>query len=634
MGMQTGLAARRLLVLGALLLCGALAATGLGIWQLQKDALEGTRRDTSNLGVVLAEQTARSLQSVDMVLREIRLKTRSGMLQEAEDPSWSLHQLLAGYARGAPQVDAFVVIGADGRVVGSSRQWPTPEIDAGDRDYFRFGRDNAEDTLFVSRPLMSRGGASWSVFLSRRLSNADGSFGGVVIGSMHLRYFDAFYQAIGLPEAFSITLLRRDGVVLTRYPLAEAQLGSEMPAKSPWHQRVMAGGGNYWSPGFLGAGPRYVSVHPVRDYPVVIDVTVAQDDALETWRRQTAMLAVGAGAMLLFAGLLGWAVVVQFRKVELARRMAAERTRELEEMRGKLEQESHLLQTTLDQMDQGLIMVGPDQRVEICNDRALALLDLPAEFVANRPLFADLLQFQMCRDEFSATDRHLRGQIHAGGLMSVPQTYERERPNGIVLEVRSVPLADGGLVRTFTDITERKKAEERVHYLAHHDDLTRLLNRARFNERLRAASAPTAVPFALLYLDLDHFKEVNDTYGHPAGDRLLQLVSSRLLATVRDGDAVARMGGDEFCILAHDIDTPAECAVLAQRLLKNVIQPYDIDGVRVRIGLSIGIALYPLHAAEPEALMRQADHALYAVKQGGRNTWAVYGTETLEKVSG
>jgi diguanylate cyclase (GGDEF)-like protein len=161
-----------------------------------------------------------------------------------------------------------------------------------------------------------------------------------------------------------------------------------------------------------------------------------------------------------------------------------------------------------------------------------------------------------------------------------------------------------------------------VRFLAHHDGLTRLLNRSRIGDRLDEAVAGRGA-FALLYLDLDHFKEVNDTYGHPVGDRLLQTVSSRLLATVRDGDAVARMGGDEFCIIAHDVGSAEVAGILAQRLLRNVIAPYDIDAVRVRIGLSIGIALFPQHGESAEALMRQADVALYRVKQSGRNTWRV-----------
>ncbi len=402
-----------------------------------------------------------------------------------------------------------------------------------------------------------------------------------------------------------------------------------MPQSSPWYDRVAAGGGTYISPGVFNDRQRFVSVHPVRDYPVVIDVSVTNEAALVTWWRQTITLSVGAAAASLSAIFLGIGLMLQLRAVEQAHTDEAKRAHELEVLKHHLEEESHVLQATLEHMDQGLMMVGADGRVQVCNHRAIAMLDLPSEMMASRPLFQDVLNHQHDKNEFAITDMRLRGRIHADGLLSMPQTYERERPCGMVIEVRSVLLVDGGIVRTYTDITERKRSEERVRYLAHHDSLTRLLNRVRFNDRLEEAVAAHAAnkgQFALLYLDLDQFKTVNDTHGHPIGDHLLQAVASRLIATIRDGDAVARMGGDEFCIIANNIATPEAVSVLAKRLLRIVIEPYDIDSLRVRIGLSIGIALFPDHGSAPDVLMRNADAALYQAKQTGRNTWKI--TET------
>lgn len=619
-------ASRRLFVLGAALLLCMLGAIGLVIRELYNDAISDAGRDTANLGVVLAEQTARSIQSIDMILQEIRQRVESNASTSPDAASFASHRLLASYAEQTPQVDAFVFVGADGNVISTSRQYPTSQISAVDRDYFIHLRDHPQDEVFISRPTMTRGGGSLAIFIARRVTAKDGSFRGIVMGSMHLKYFDTFYRDIGLPYAFSITLLRNDGVLLTRYPTINSLLGSSMPRFSPWYERVAAGGGTYISTGFLNDGERFVSVHPVRNYPVVIDVSVSIEAALVTWWRQAIMLSAGAAAATLSAVLLGIGLMVQLRAVERAHTDESGRARELEALKLQLEQESRLLQTTLEHMDQGLMMIGADNRVQICNHRAIAMLDLPPDLMASRPLFQDVLDHQHRNDEFAITDTRLRGRIHAGGLLSMPQTYERERPCGIVLEVRSVPLLDGGVVRTFTDITERKRSEERVRFLAHHDGLTRLLNRARFNERLDesiTSSVHTDNRFALFYLDLDHFKAVNDSHGHPVGDHLLQSVASRLIATVRDGDTVARMGGDEFCIIAHHIGSAETAGILAKRLLRNVIEPYDIDALRVRIGLSIGIALFPEHGTARDVLMRNADAALYQAKQTGRNTWSI-----------
>ena len=579
---------RGLLYLGLLLLAGMLAATAAVINELRETALDHARREAGMLAVVVAEHAARSIQAADTLLREIRLRARAG---GALPDSRGMQTMLATYARDTPQIDALILVGPDGRVVASSRPQVVPQIAAAVGDTLRHFASHAADTLFVGPPMSSRGGASRSIVLGRRVTGADGALRGVVLGSMPLRYFDTVYQAIGLPRTFGITFLRRDSVSLTPYPRERQQTGVS-----------------------------FVSVQPVRGYPLAVEAGIARDAVLREWWIQASALALGALAAVACALLLGRGLVAQLRRAEAARALEAARAAELEAVRHEMERKSALLRTTLDQMDQGLLMVAADGRVEICNDRARVMLELPAALMDRRPLFTEVLDYQWGQDEFAMTDDRLRRQIRAGGLMSVPQTYERQRPGGTVFEVRSVPLPDGGMVRTFTDITERKRAEERVRYLAHHDDLTRLLNRGRFAEQFEEILA-TGSEFALFYLDLDHFKDINDTHGHSTGDRLLQAVAARILATVRDGDRVARMGGDEFCILAPGIGEHAAATALAERLLRHIVDPYDLDGVRARVGVSIGIALRGVGATTAEALLRKADEALYSVKQSGRSAW-------------
>ena len=174
----------------------------------------------------------------------------------------------------------------------------------------------------------------------------------------------------------------------------------------------------------------------------------------------------------------------------------------------------------------------------------------------------------------------------------------------------------------------RKVTEERIRFAAHHDDLTQLSNRLLFREQLRRAVTAAQCggqQFALIYLDLDAFKSVNDMRGHETGDKLLVAVAQRLRESVREGDTVARMGGDEFAIIQSLGTQPSAATALAERLLETIKRPFELAGEHSLIGVSIGIALYPRDGESPDLLLRNADTALYRAKQAGRNTFRLFG---------
>ncbi|WP_457106946.1 diguanylate cyclase domain-containing protein [Methylobacterium sp. P5_C11] len=288
-----------------------------------------------------------------------------------------------------------------------------------------------------------------------------------------------------------------------------------------------------------------------------------------------------------------------------------------------LREKALLLDATLDSMDQGLIMVDAGGVVRVCNERALALLDLPRPMMQAQPNYRAVLRHEARRRERRRPDRSIRARIERGEAGQT-QVHERARPNGLVLEIRTVPLADGGFVRTFTDITKRKAAEAEVARLARHDVLTGLPNRALFHETLERSLADLIQrggACAILYLDLDGFKSVNDSLGHQAGDELLRRVAAGLRAISGEG-AVARLGGDEFAVLSAG--GSAEAGVLAERLIALFGSPFSVAGHRIGVGLSIGIAQAPEHGTEAEPLYRRADLALYRAKAGGRGTFRIF----------
>jgi len=281
-------------------------------------------------------------------------------------------------------------------------------------------------------------------------------------------------------------------------------------------------------------------------------------------------------------------------------------------------------------MSQGIMMIDEDANVALMNNRAIALLGLPEDFIATRPKFDDLVAHQWSSGEFgpdgTGVDPKVRDYIKAGLEVPILTEYERVRPDGTVLEVRSVLLPEGGFVRTFTDISERKRNEDKIAHMAHHDPLTGLANRVLLRSEIDAAlkrARRLDEEFALLLVDLDRFKAVNDTLGHPVGDALLREVAQRLKSCVRETDTVARLGGDEFAIIQTLVEGRDSIEVLGRRIVERVSAPYTIEGHRVTIGTSIGIARSG-DSADIEELFQNADVALYRVKTGGRNNYCVF----------
>ena len=203
-------------------------------------------------------------------------------------------------------------------------------------------------------------------------------------------------------------------------------------------------------------------------------------------------------------------------------------------------------------------------------------------------------------------------------------TWVLSRGRVVSRDAHGAPLR---MVGTYIDISERKAAEQRIAYMARHDALTGLPNRTVFHEHLEQRLAEVRRgrgQAALLCLDLDRFKPINDTLGHPAGDDLLCQIAARLRATVREGDVVVRLGGDEFAIIVSHLDHAHEASKLAQRVIDAVGQPLDLGGVLVTVGISIGIAIAPTNGGAPDLLFKNADLALYRAKAAARNSYCFY----------
>jgi diguanylate cyclase (GGDEF)-like protein len=618
-------------LIGVSLIILTLLVASFAVWDMRNRDEEALRRDIATLGTVLSEQTSRYIQGIDLALHQIQNRILViGIHTPGQFRDWlgssEVRALFTSRLQNMTQVDALIGVDATGHLIISTRADPTPDIDVTDRDYFRHFARHEDSDLFVSMPTFSRLGGLSTVFFVRRVTAPDGTFLGLLAGAAGTTFLKEFYQAISTKPGQSVTLLRKDGLFLTQTPDESHVTGGTMPIGSPWYERLSAGGGTYFSPSYLGGIPALVSVHPLKDYPLVVDVSIEEYEALAAWRHQAMLLGLAGLIAATGFALLFWFIALQFRRQAIQNAILQFTTRDLQESEKRTAQKSHLLEATLNCMDQGLMMIASDNTVEICNRRALELLDLPPWLMAGHPRWEDVLAYQWGQNKSEHADAESQAFVRRSALLDGPPAYDSERPNGSFLEVRTAPLPGGKAVRTYTDITVRKLAERRIDFQAHHDALTGLANRILLIDWLSQAlgfAKRLGYPecsentLAVLALDLDHFKEVNDTYGHDAGDEVLVQVADRLRKTVRAVDTVARTGGDEFVVVQAGTTQPMSAIDLAQRLLLAISIPFDLAGDRITVGTSLGIALYSSDGDTPAKLLKNADIALYRAKIEG-----------------
>jgi diguanylate cyclase (GGDEF)-like protein len=322
------------------------------------------------------------------------------------------------------------------------------------------------------------------------------------------------------------------------------------------------------------------------------------------------------------------------RAVALARQFAGSE-REVAHQVERLEQLNGRFDIALNNMARGLSMFGADQRLVVCNKLYREIYRLPQRLTRPGTPLADIVRHHVKREtgrdgpEEVESQREWIKQHMAELARGKTFTRTQHLKGGRIVLVTNQPLPDGGWVDIQEDITERRQAEQKITWVARHDPLTETANRLHFREELVHAlkQLEPGAGFALHWIDLDHFKQVNDTFGHPVGDALLKSVAKRLLNTVRKSDLVARLGGDEFAVIQADGKTRADAEKLAKRLLRTLSAPHRVLGHQVKSRASIGIALAPEHGTDSESLQKNADLALYAAKSAGRGTVAFFQPE-------
>jgi diguanylate cyclase (GGDEF)-like protein len=294
----------------------------------------------------------------------------------------------------------------------------------------------------------------------------------------------------------------------------------------------------------------------------------------------------------------------------------------------ELKERIALLEAVIDNFPGGLLLFDRHLHLVLCNAQQRKLLEYPDALFANgNPHIEDIFRFNARRGEYGPGDPE---QIVGMRMDLVRQrcvhVFERTRPNGVIVEIRGVPLKDGGFVTTYLDVTEQRRNQALIQHFAFHDQLTDLPNRVLFIDRLNQALARVkrGETIALHYIDLDGFKPVNDKYGQEAGDEVLVTLARSVAASVRRNEIFFRLGGDEFAVLAPD-SNENDMLGLARRVNSRIAElRFRFAGQEVGLTASLGIAVYPVHAISGEEIIARADYAMYQAKANGRNRCQVY----------
>ncbi|HEV7255903.1 MAG TPA: EAL domain-containing protein [Mesorhizobium sp.] len=442
-----------------------------------------------------------------------------------------------------------------------------------------------------------------SIANSRRKSAAWGALGGLGIGAMHYTGMAAL-QGCAVSHLFFTTLLSLVfGASFASIALGIRPVGWRYPIAVSLLVLAVC---------LL----HFTAVGGARLTPQALDPSslVFEPELLGVVLSGTALMILSAA----FAAVFG--------QIRLEKREQAEAER--------LAEQAELLSSALHNMSNGLVVFGADGLIKLHNQRAIELLNLQAGDLVDRMPSRDFIANfakRNGRDEEWAE----RAIANHGKWMSQEEVVRVEQSfdDGKVLSISCRPVNGGGIL-TYDDVSDEREHQRRMAYLAHYDALTGLPNRLLFREELdrAVARAHRGETVSVLCLDLDHFKSVNDTLGHPIGDALLKAVAGRLSDCLRSSDTVARLGGDEFAVVQAGIASPEDATALAQRLIGALGMPYDLEGHQIIVGTSVGIALSPSDSIDVDQLLKCADMALYRAKADGRGTYRFFEAEMDAKM--
>jgi diguanylate cyclase (GGDEF)-like protein len=611
---------------GVLLIATIVIGTAVTVWSFRERALGNSERELENTVLLLARHFDREISDFEAVQKDIVRRMDALRITTPEDfrRQWSseeFHANLEAVAAGHPDDAGINVFDADGQLINSSQYWPVHPVSIADRGHFKDLAADKGSPAVVFAPLRSRFTGKWTTVVSSRVTGPDGQFLGVVTRGITPATFERFFESLELGQDASIAVLHRDGTMLARYPHVEEMIGRSMRGSPAQRLLSKADHGSLRLISPVDGEDRLASTRALGQFPLFFIATKTVTSALTDWRAQTQLLVIAAG---LAALALGATLLLIVRKL----------SRQHENSERRLALEKERLDTAINNMTQGLLLYDADARVVLCNHRYLELYNLSPDVVKPGYRFRDLIALRKQTGSFNGDidafcSAVLRNVAEKRGTQNIVETAD-----GRSVLIVNQPLANGGWVATQEDITERIRAEKKIAHLAHYDALTDLPNRTLFRQHLARELDRTkrGEQLAVLYIDIDEFKSVNDSLGHPVGDELLKAVACCLRNCIRETDFVARLGGDEFAVVQTGVRQPSDVLDLVNRIYQSLREPCNCLGHQVATDASIGIAMAPDDGDDLDQLLKNADLAMYGAKADGRRTYRFFEPEMDARV--
>ncbi len=582
------------IVLGNLLVAALLCfATWLGV--------HANYRADMDLGVAVTRHQARSLslelaaevRLVDNALSSIASRYRARSLDGLAAADFALYEMLQEQRALIPFVTALRITDSAGEVLITPSEIDVP-FSVAERAYFAQARET--DRMVVSEPLISHSFGKWSIVLARRLQAEGGQFQGIVYAIVAAEHFHQLFQRQSFGTSSAMALRTDQALLVARYPAAsqDADAGiGKAAVSSEYHQAITRNSEEGWyiTPTLIDGVERITAYHRLPGYPLTVFTGLGTEAYMAMWRA-SAWRAWGLAGLCIALIALG--------SVALYRLQQRER---------RIRKEQELV------IDNDLIGMARlrERKIVWTNPAMRRLLKQPAaalQGASTRMLYPDEASYRRIGEK-AYVSLLARGKFHA--------QFQVQNAEGKLLWVD----ASGTLLNAeeslwiLVDIDALKRGEQAANHLANHDALTGLANRRALEETLNQELADGQM-LAVCFMDLDGFKQVNDTQGHDAGDEVLRVVAARLTAQARAGDCVARLGGDEFVVLLSGLRTSGEAMSVMKRCMEAVRQPIALNGgVMVQVGSSIGISISTAGSSSAN-LMQSADEAMYSAKHAGK----------------